>query len=146
MFFSRYPTLTQVAQTPPPPVSTRPSGSSVALEWYSRTRLALDNTVQVPVDGFQRSAANTGLLRSTVDVVARLIPPVASTLPSARMVRLRCRRPTDIEAVELTAVPLPLTLTAMAVLVGTLLWPPSVMLPPPATSTLPMSKVAKPPK
>jgi hypothetical protein len=53
----------------------------VALEWYSRTRLALDNTVQVPVDGFQRSAANTGLLRSTVEVVARLIPPVASTLP-----------------------------------------------------------------
>src|SRR4051812_18845394 len=99
MFFSRYPTLTQEAQTPPPPVSTRPSGSSVALEWYCRTRLALDKTVQVFVAGSHRSAAYTGLVRSTFALVALLIPPVASTLPSAKIVRLCCRRPTDIEVV-----------------------------------------------
>src|SRR5829696_2860633 len=124
MFFSRYPWLTQAAQTPPPPVSTRPSGSSVALEWYWRTRLALANTVHVLVDGSHRSAAKTGSLRSTFGSVERLIPPVASTLPSARMVRLCCRRPTDIDAVELTvvigapSVP-PRTSTMTAVLVGT---------------------------
>src|SRR6478752_9057690 len=104
MFFSRYPALTQEAQTPPPPVSTRPSGSKVALEWYCRTRLALDSTVQFPVFGSHRSAANTGLLRSAFALVALLIPPVASTLPSARMVRLCCRRPTDIELVWVTVV------------------------------------------
>src|SRR4029450_7800670 len=119
MFFSRYPASTQEAQTPPPPVSTRPSGSSVALEWYSRTRLALERTVHVPVDGSHSSAANTGLSRSTFALTDRLIPPVASTLPSARTVRLCWRRPTDMDAVGATPVVPPLTSTTTAVLVGT---------------------------
>src|SRR5512133_2479151 len=139
MFFSRYPTLTQEAQTPPPPVSTRPSASRAALEWYWRTRLALDKTVHAPVDGSHRSAANTGFTRSTFALVARLIPPVASTLPSARMVRLAWRRPTDMDAVELTLVVPLLTFTRTAVLVGTWVCPPSVISPPPATNALPMS-------
>src|SRR5215203_4194870 len=142
MFFSRYPLLWQLPQIPPPPVSTRPSGSSVAVEWYSRTRLALESTVQVPVAGFHRSAAKTGWTRSTSPSTELLCPPVASTLPSARTVRLCWRRPTDIDVVELTLEPL-LTSTTTAVFVGTLVWPPSLMLPPPETKTLPMSYVAK---
>src|SRR4051812_32435720 len=127
---------------PPPPVSTRPSGSSAAVEWYSRTRLALASTVHLPVAGSHRSAANTGWSRSTNPSTELLCPPVASTLPSASTVRLCWRRPTDIEEVGLTVVPV-VTSTTTAVLVGTLLWPSSLRAPPPATSTLPMSYVAK---
>src|SRR5207342_2907515 len=121
------------AQTPPPPVRTRPSGKRVALEWYWRTRLAPDRTVHFSVAGSHRSAANTGLARSTLALFARLSPPVARTLPSARIVRLCWRRPTDMEAVGPAEVLLPLTSTSTAVLVGTWVWPPSAMSPPPAT-------------
>ena len=44
-----------------------------------------------------------------------------------------------MEVVGRTLVPEPLTSTTEAVLVGTDVWPSSVTLPPPATSTLPMS-------
>ena len=104
---------------PPPPVITRPSGSKAATEWYCRTRLALARTVQVSDSGSQRSAAKTGLSRSTSPFSDWLIPPVARTLPSARMVRLNSRRPTDIELVARTVVPDPATSTTEAVRVGT---------------------------
>src|SRR3712207_536433 len=121
---------------PPPPVSTRPSGSRVAVEWYCRTRLALASTVQVPVSGSHLSAAKTGFLRSTDPFTDELWPPVASTLPSGRTVRLACRRPTDIEPVGRTVVPEPLTSTTEAVFVGTFDRPSSVTLPPPAAIPL----------
>src|SRR3954471_16327049 len=116
MFFSRYPLVWQTPQIPPPPVRTRPSGNSAALEWYCRTRLALARTVQAPVAGFHRSAANTGLSRSTSPSTERLSPPVARTLPSASTVRLCWRRPTDIDDVAVTLVA-PLTSTTTAVFV-----------------------------
>ena len=89
--------------------------------------------------GSQRSAAKTGFCRSIVPFTDELWPPVASTLPSARTVKLAWRRPTDMEPVERTVVPEPLTSTTAAVLVGTDDLPPSVTFPPPATITLPMS-------
>jgi hypothetical protein len=131
--------VVQVPQMPPPPVSTRPSGSKVAVEWYCRTRLAPASTVQASVAGSHRSAAKTGFCRSTNPFAEELCPPVASTLPSARMVRFACRRPTDMEFVERTVVPEPLTSTTEAVFVGTVDCPSSVTLPPPTTRTLPMS-------
>jgi hypothetical protein len=69
---------------PAPPVSTRPSGSSVALEWYWRTRLALDKTVQVSVAGSHRSAADTGLSRSVSSSIERLLVHGSSSRCASR--------------------------------------------------------------
>src|SRR5215217_4587146 len=83
----------QMPQTPPPPVSTRPSGSSAAVEWYCRTRLAPAKVVQTPVAGSQRSAVAAAWSRSTrPEIAALLSPPVARTEPSARMVEVNWRR------------------------------------------------------
>src|SRR3954449_1013746 len=128
-------------QTPPPPVSTRPSGNSVAVEWYCRTRLALDNVVQAPVAGSQRSAAGAAWSRSTrVETAALVSPPVARTDPSARTVELNWRRRVLRDPLVVTDGTDPVLVSRMTeVLVGTLVRPSSLRLPPPVTRVLPMS-------
>src|SRR5206468_2030024 len=76
--------------SPLPAVSTRASGSSTAVEWYTRMTDALASVDHNPVAGFQRSAANTAP-DSSVNPVT-LVPPLASTVPSASSVALNCRR------------------------------------------------------
>src|SRR5262245_10322843 len=129
---------------PPPPVITRPSGSRSAVEWYCRTRAADASVLHVFVVVLYSSAANTGWDRSTVLLTApEYEPPVASALPSARTVRLNCRRAFAIGAASVTIGGLVFELTSLTVLVGTLVWPPSVMMPPPATIVVPGLMVAK---
>src|SRR6185295_11920786 len=121
MFFSRYPTLIQIPQTPPPPVRTRPSGSRVAVEWYCRTRLALAKVVQTPVAGSHRSADVAAWSTSTRPETAALVsPPVARTDPSARIVALNWRRRVLSEPVVVTDGTNPVLVSRMTeVLVGT---------------------------
>ena len=69
---------------PPPAISTRPSGSSNAVEWYSRPTVSDATVFQVSVVGFQISAGSTALVRSTPSDV--VIPPLASTVPSGSSV------------------------------------------------------------
>src|SRR2546421_11588881 len=83
---------------PPPAISTRPSGSSSAVEWYSRP-IASDATVrQVSVAGFQISAGSTALLRSTPS--EGVMPPLADTVPSGSIVRFSYERGDAIGAVD----------------------------------------------
>src|SRR5919206_927610 len=129
----------QVSQTPPPPVSTRPSGSSVAVEWYCRIRLALAKVVQALVAGSQSSAAVAAWSRSTRGETAALVsPPVARTDPSARMVESDWRRRVLSEPVVVIDGTDPVFVLRMTeVLVGTLVRPSSLRLPPPVTRVLP---------
>src|SRR5882724_3950376 len=80
------------------PWSTVPSGRSSDTEWYTRMRLFAASVVHwVGFAGFQSSAvrvASPGLMSTKPPP---LVPPVISTVPSGRMVELRCRRGTDIE-------------------------------------------------
>src|SRR5918911_3581982 len=92
----------------------------------------LDSVLHRPVAGFQSSAAYTPALRSTSEAPEEL-PPVASTLPFARTVRLFCRRPYAIEPVGVTVGFAPLRLITSAVLVDG---------PPPATRIFPTSYIA----
>ena len=63
------------APLPDPPAEiTRPSGKSAATEWYRRGFWALESVLNLPLLGFQSSAASTdwaGLLNP-----ALLVPPV----------------------------------------------------------------------
>src|SRR6185369_6043787 len=80
----------------PPVVTTRPSASRKAAEWYSRGTVALAIVVQVSVAGFHNSAEKTAvvvLLWPGPDV-----PPVASTVPSGSKVALTWRRATLMDA------------------------------------------------
>ena len=93
---------------PPPATSTLASGISTAAEWYRRARLPLAPTVQVPVCGFQISA----LLLTLMSSFQTELPPVASTLPSARTVALTSRRWVDIDPVDVTTgAPLVMSIT-----------------------------------
>ena len=78
---------------PPPPTSTLASGISMATEWYRRACTPLAPCVQPPVSGFQISA----MLFTSVSSFQTRLPPVASTLPSARIVPLTRRRCVDID-------------------------------------------------
>ena len=92
----------------------------------------LDSVVHCPVAGFHSSAAYTPALRSTSGAPEEF-PPVASTVPSARTVRLFCRRPYAIEPVGVAVGVDPFRLIATAVLVDG---------PPPATRIFPTSYIA----
>ena len=119
-------------QIPPPPESTRPSGSSSAVEWYWRVTCMLASVFHWPVAGFQSSAGYTPAPRSTSSAPEEL-PPVPSTLPSASTVRLFWRRPYSISPVGVTVGVAPLRSMTSAVFVDG---------PPPATRILPMSYIA----
>src|SRR4051794_3846475 len=98
---------------PLPAMNTRPSGRSIAVEWYPRACVSEATVVQVSVSGFQISDWSTPLLRVVPSDVER--PPLASTVPSASMVRLLYERPKAIgwverqagvaELISMTAVP-----------------------------------------
>src|SRR5947207_13112405 len=96
----------------------------------------LESVVHRPVAGFQSSAAYTPAFMSTSEAPEEL-PPVASTVPSARTVRLFCRRPYDIEPVGVTVGVAPFRLITSAVLVDG---------PPPATRIFPMLYIVWPPQ
>ena len=70
-----------------PATSTRPSGNSMAIEWYRRGTAIEAQVVHCPVAGFQSSAGSTPSFRLLLSVVVP--PPVASTVPSGSGVRLR---------------------------------------------------------
>src|SRR6478672_8074019 len=82
----------------PPSVITRPSGRSMAAEWYSRGADALASMVQVSVAGFHNSAAKTGV--PALLCPGPYVPPVTSTVPSGNSVLLRWRRGMLMDATE----------------------------------------------
>src|SRR5688500_4654458 len=91
--------------------------------------------VHVPVAGSQSSASL--LARVLLENPVELVPPVSSTLPSARMVRLICRRPYAMDPVGTHTGTAWLRSIVSAVLAGggpVLAWPP-----PPTYRTLPCS-------
>ena len=93
-------------------MSTRPSGSRRAVEWYSRPFVSEATVVQVSVSGFQISAGSTAFERSVPSEVD--IPPLARTVPSASIVRFWYARPNAIGAVERqVGVPAPMSMTAV---------------------------------
>ena len=83
---------------PPPAISTRPSGSSSAVEWYWRPFWSESTSVHVSVSGFQISAGRTDFDRSTPS--ERELPPLASTVPSGSSVMLWYARPCAIGEVS----------------------------------------------
>src|SRR3954470_21290858 len=99
----------------PPAISTRPSGRSSAVEWYSRPTDIDAAVVHVSVSGFQISAGSTAFERSVPSDV--VMPPLASTVPSGSSLRLWYVRARFIGAVQrqlglgwpmsITAVPAP---------------------------------------
>jgi hypothetical protein len=117
----------------------------VAVEWYCRMRLALASVVQAPVTGSHRSAAVAAWSRSTRPETAALVsPPVARTDPSARIVALDWRRRVLSEPLPVIDGTDPVVVSRITdVLVGTLVRPSSLRLPPPVIRVLPMSKLAK---
>ena len=75
---------------PLPPTSTRPSGRSNATEWYKRGICSLASVDHVSLVGDHDSAAVTALASFVPSAVVS--PPVASTVPSGRVVRFRKAR------------------------------------------------------
>src|SRR5437899_6386046 len=79
----------------PPAESTRPSGSSNAVEWYPRYVAMLAITVNCPVAGSHISVGNTGWVESSNP--EPLLPPTTKTVPSGRRTALCWRRGKFIE-------------------------------------------------
>ena len=85
---------------PLPPVdSTRPSGISMAIEWYSRGTVALASVLQISVTGSHSSAAYTASVLSEFENPGPPVPPVTNTFPSGSMRAFACRRAYAIGAV-----------------------------------------------
>ncbi len=81
---------------PLPPTITRPSGRRKPTEWYRRPCASLASVVHCSVAGDHSSAESAALEKL---VPERFVsPPVASTLPSGSVVRLRNDRPCVIES------------------------------------------------
>src|SRR5688572_5667941 len=74
------------APSPLPALSIRPSGSSRDVPRYPRVIALLARVVHCPVEGFHNSAAWTPVLTSLK--TGPDTPPVASTSPVGRTVRL----------------------------------------------------------
>jgi hypothetical protein len=79
-------------------MSTRPSGSSNAVEWYSRPFVSDATVVHVSVSGFQISAGRTAFVRSVPS--ESVMPPLARTVPSGSRVIFWYERGKFIAAVE----------------------------------------------
>src|SRR5439155_21363913 len=125
--------------------STRPSGRTAVVLWYTRTTLALAILVHWRVGsvmvGSHNSAANTA--PASFVKPHWLLPPVTRTVPSGSMVALVCRRPMLMDAADVHvgdgAARSMISVDARGTLLGQLLPPP-----PPMYSTLLSSMTAEP--